>query len=445
MDSEKLTIYVFSENAKMAEKLLSEYQVVILNLESELLIEKSITCYIDLDTQQQDQLLSRIHQSEHGWTWTVYVKSHSELSEYLCDGLLSQQKISNTAAKLSLLSKTPADKLLAYLWLNENRKLKPKRDRYSDSIYSYPLLNLYHHAQKTPFIYLAKQLESNNFAESKFVDRVRYCRQCNSGHLNYIETCPSCFSPNIKEQLSLHCFTCGHVADKKKFIHQSGLTCPNCLTHLKHIGVDYDRPLEMFVCLDCNHDFIEAKTKASCLSCDHLSDISELIMRNLLEYKKGENAHFLLVHGGNSHISHISLSGNVDKPIFQAMLSWRNQLSIRHKQEDLLIALKFKNIAPFLNAYGEIALIELINQLSENLDLIFRDSDISCQYSDDSVLILLPMTGKASLPVLQKRLTDTIEKIEYEHIYLQIKVWSLPDPSLPEDNAQWLAEKMSVF
>ncbi len=84
-------------------------------------------CIINLPPEQQDDLLQKIHHSEQGWTWRVYTFKTSPLSKYLSDGLLSKNKIQPISDKLKYLQSEPKDRLLAYLWLDSNRALIPKK------------------------------------------------------------------------------------------------------------------------------------------------------------------------------------------------------------------------------------------------------------------------------------------------------------------------------
>ncbi|MFA0698316.1 hypothetical protein AB4585_26770, partial [Vibrio sp. 10N.222.49.C9] len=96
-------------------------------------------------------------------------------------------------------------------------------------------------------------------------------------------------------------------------------------------------------------------------------------------YLSGDRAHLFLLNQASSKVS-FRLSGTVDPVLFESVVSWKNQLSIRHSHTDLLIGLKIINIEEFIQKFGEVAYVEFLAQLSEQLESLFRTTDLSCQY-----------------------------------------------------------------
>ncbi|MCL9783270.1 hypothetical protein M9194_17715 [Vibrio sp. S4M6] len=399
-------------------------------------------CIINLPSDQQDELLQKIHHSEFGWTWRIYTFKPSVLSPYLSDGLLSKQKVRPISGKLNYLQAEPKDKLLAYLWLDSDRTLSPKKDLGQKELYRYPLLDIYHNQERTPFRYLHRMIQLDIMSVARCVDRVRYCERCASGHLNYVDSCPSCSDIDIVSYDALHCFTCGHVDDASAFMKTQSMQCPTCKTLLKHIGVDYDRPLEMHHCNGCKNEFAEANVIAKCLSCDHVNDTHKLQAQTFYSYTVGENAQRFLFEEQLNPNYNIQLKGTTNVTAFEAALSWKNQLSIRHEQKDLLIGLKIENSDGYIKAFGDVAYIELIVQLSEHLEKLFRNTDLSCQYGDDLIFVLLPHFEYEFLEVVYMRLEEFGTLIESDLVELRVKHWQLPDSSLV-DVKQWMKNRTS--
>ncbi|MFD2883408.1 hypothetical protein ACFS4T_13870 [Pseudomonas lini] len=122
--------------------------------------------------------------------------------------------------------------------------------------YRYPLLEALADAEQVnPFVWLSLMVQHDWLEEGVLVDRVRLCSDCGSGRLNYIDVCAECQAMDISRQPSLHCFTCGHVGHQESFLKDGLLLCPNCLNRLRHIGSDYDRPLENYRCRSCQAFF----------------------------------------------------------------------------------------------------------------------------------------------------------------------------------------------
>ena len=142
----------------------------------------------------------------------------------------------------------PEAQLLAYLWLRTPGSLRAVRDPGNAQHYDYPLARCLG-GESINSQALVRNLVQRDLLESvALVDRIRLCRRCGSGQLNYVDVCVECNALDIRRQASLHCFTCGHIGRQGEFLKDGALVCPNCLTRLRHIGSDYDRPLENYTC-----------------------------------------------------------------------------------------------------------------------------------------------------------------------------------------------------
>ena len=141
----------------------------------------------------------------------------------------------------------------------------------------------------------------------------------------------------------------------------------------------------------------------------------------------------------------LSLNGLIDGDSFHNLLVWINKLAIRHKHTHILLGIKLSGIELYSNKFGEIKLLQLINQISNDLNDILRDTDICCQYRSDMILLLMPMTPIDSLSVLQKKVEMIANKIESELVILNVHIWPLPDMSLNNEASLWLIDKLGVI
>ena len=122
-------------------------------------------------------------------------------------------------------------------------------------------------------------------------------------------------------------FTASPVAtvdDQDSFMQQGTLRCPKCVTTLRHIGVDYDRPLEKYRCLSCNARFIEATVLARCYECGQSSKPDDLVMTPIHEYRIGKLTHHIAREG--SQRLHLPLAWGAPMAIehFPWLLQWSN-------------------------------------------------------------------------------------------------------------------------
>lgn len=112
------------------------------------------------------------------------------------------------------------------------------------------------------------KLEELGFAQkTRFVEKVHVCPNCGHSHLVFVETCPKCGSSNIHEDSIIHHFRCANVSPEPTYEHDGQLVCPKCKRELRHIGVDYDRPANMYYCNECGNSFLQSKMKVICSNC----------------------------------------------------------------------------------------------------------------------------------------------------------------------------------
>lgn len=334
------------------------------------------------------------------------------------------------------------DPLIGWLGVNRQRRVSALKSLESTSIYSFPIIDLLFPDIYSTYRYVLSEQGRGVLEPEALIDRIRVCSHCNSGHLNYVEVCPDCSSIDIDSQSSLHCFTCGHVGEQHSFQRRGKLECPKCLTQLRHIGVDYDRPLENHVCHSCSSLFVEAATISQCLSCDSKIKVEELVVRKIYQYRLGEVGEYILQHGKSIQAPELSIKGKVEVSFFQNLLAWLNKVALRHQEQHLLLGLHLPTIDEYGKQYGDAKLFSLMDQLTRRLSGLFRDTDICCQYKQDVLLVLMPNTTNASLSVLQQKLSDLGDLVEDEEFELDVFAWDLPDPVIEGGVSVWIESLM---
>ncbi|MEA5312908.1 diguanylate cyclase [Vibrio parahaemolyticus] len=368
-----------------------------------------MVCISYSDTQQINHALKAFFKEKGRWSWAVYVTVETPYSRCIADGVF--EEVESKKVWRSIQSKIDSidepdvlDPLIGWLGVNRQRRVRALKSLESTSIYSFPIIDLLFPDIYSTYRYVLSEQGRGVLEPEALIDRIRVCSHCNSGHLNYVEVCPDCSSIDIDSQSSLHCFTCGHVGEQHSFQRRGKLECPKCLTQLRHIGVDYDRPLENHVCHSCSSLFVEAATISQCLSCD-------------------------------SKIK-------VEVSFFQNLLAWLNKVALRHKEQHLLLGLHLPTIDEYGKQYGDAKLFSLMDQLTRRLSGLFRDTDICCQYKQDVLLVLMPNTTNASLSVLQQKLSDLGDLVEDEEFELDVFAWDLPDPVIEGGVSVWIESLM---
>lgn len=404
-------------------------------------------CINDSDSQQVEQSLKTFYQKPGRWSWCIYVTEHTPYSRCVTDGIFEQNEAletwHNVQRRIEAIRQPELlDPLIGWLGVNRQRRVTALKSLDSTAIYSYPIVDLFFPDMYSTYRYVLSEQSRGVLEAEQLIDRIRVCSYCNSGHLNYVEVCPDCSSIDIDSQSSLHCFTCGHVGEQLSFQRHGKLECPKCLTQLRHIGVDYDRPLENHVCNSCSSLFVEASTISQCLSCNEKNHVEQLAVRKIYQFKLGEVGEYIYQHGKSIQAPELSIKGKVEVSFFQNLLLWLNKVAVRHKDQHLLLGLHLPSLNEYGKQYGDAKLFSLMEQLTGRLSSIFRDTDICCQFRQDVLLVLTPNTTPSSLGVLQEKLSELGELIEDEAFELNVFSWELPDVGIEDGVALWLETRV---
>lgn len=170
------------------------------------------------------------------------------------------------------------------------KKIKPILNHKSLTGYCYPFIEAYFRNTKDAFV-ISRNMLNEAFYEGwirrNYIDTSHLCSKCNSGFLNYREVCPKCNDHNLTAENIIHHFRCAYVGVERDFVYNNKLICPKCSSELKNIGVDYDKPGNIFTCKNkkCNNEFQDAPIGVFCVDCSTKQNPSDLIVRKIYEYE----------------------------------------------------------------------------------------------------------------------------------------------------------------
>lgn len=337
--------------------------------------------------------------------------------------------------------------IMAWLWTRPGAKISAQRDSKLANAYFYPLIRVFANNESVnEQLWLRLLAEQGLLASTDLVDRIRLCASCNSSRLNYVDVCPQCKDLDIAKEPALHCFTCGHVAPQESFLKDGLMMCPNCLARLRHIGSDYDRPLENQSCRACRTSFIDAEVLVRCLDCDHAQSPDELRVREIRNYTMTEKARLRCRQGLTEDISReyfgrLNLIGLND---FTYLLDWQLQQARRYSDfpECSLIALQFYGLEnALMTLEGQAALDNLVERIKE----MIRDTDRCSRVREDQLWFLLPHTDYAGAKILGQRLADLLLLLERDDngVNAKVAVFTLPGDLLDEENAVLLMARLA--
>ena len=300
------------------------------------------------------------------------------------------------------------ERVLAWLWSRPSARLEPELDSDTREIYRYPLLTTM--AAEEPvndMVWLNLMAEQGWLERGELLDRIRLCARCSSARLNYVDVCPDCRALEIARQPSLHCFTCGHVAPQEHFLKDGLMICPNCLSRLRHIGSDYDRPLENYRCLACQSFFVDAEVEARCLECGEHHEPNDLKVREIRSYHLSETGRLRCRQGFTDQgiteaFSRLNL---IPVPTFRTLLDWEIQQARRYQRMPSCSVLVMR-IDALEKLTGNTRGLVMVDSLVDRIQEAIRDTDRCTRTRENLLWFLLPHTDREGMEVLRHRLSQ---------------------------------------
>jgi len=339
------------------------------------------------------------------------------------------------------------ERMMAWLWSRPRQRVEPERTPGSRSIYNYPLINVMSSDEPVnDMIWLRLMAEQDWLEPGELIDRIRLCQSCDSGRLNYVDICPQCHSLEIGRQPALHCFTCGHVGAQEQFLKDGIMICPNCLTRLRHIGSDYDRPLENYRCHSCQNFFIDAEVEARCLDCDKHHQPDDLKVREVRPYRLTESGHLkcrqgLEDAGANEYFSRLNLT---TPNAFRNLLDWQIQQARRYASipKGSLLVLRFANLR---QSVTDSRAMSLLDGLMDRIQEAIRETDRCTRTHEEQLWLLLPHTDNDGRQRLRQRLATLIQSFhEQDETRFDIRIAGLTIPTdlLTQEDASLLMARL---
>lgn len=366
------------------------------------------------------KLLYKIRQTPaFRFTPLFYYGELQAKEQILFDGLADDSLLEKTQAILERLELIPEDIktsedlemiILIYLFSRQPYSLKGFLDCQNTYVLSYPLINLYIHQEFfDSWRFLQGFVQRDLLIEKTLVDEIQACPFCSSGLLNFKNSCPSCHSIDIKSQHFIHCFPCGHIAPINEFMTREQLICPRCNAKLRHIGIDYDKPLEDKSCNHCHEYFSEAEIQVACIACKKLLNPEELESRRLYDYalsKRGELFALGIEKKIERHFSY--LFDLIDYQSLIAIIEWQKNLMERYPSIHFcLLGLQVKNMEALIQQHGlfntEKIILELFNQIKQ----LLRKTDLVSKVNE-CIIFFLPMTDLKGGKTLANKIHDFI-------------------------------------
>lgn len=380
--------------------------------------------------------------------------------ENLSDGDLPDQvALSNILAEAQQLKgmfknvqdslQTHEQWLMQFLLMRPGHIIKPWHDWSHARRYRYSLLEAFAGTTLDTAAWLNRLVSQGILQRIELIDRQRECAFCKSAQLSFIDVCPNCSSIDIDKQTSLHCFSCGNVAPQDDFMSNGVLLCPNCSTRLRHIGADYDRPLENFRCNSCAHFFIEGEVVCRCAICQKSMPPSDLLLNSIHSWKLSDHGRMAAIHGQANDLFEVFDHLNyVPYELFTHDLNWLLIQAERYKATNFsVLGLYFPNIPELISEVGHHNVFQLLEGFSGHIRSLVRRTDLCARTVENTIWILLPHTDAEGVQGLKSRIAEAVQLTKQPEDQLLIcnmsHYSSCESPSLEEDALLLLARMQS--
>lgn len=338
-------------------------------------------------------------------------------------------------------------RILTYLYLRREITLTPYRQWTHKSFYTYPLLELMFDEPDRTTDRLDDLCSRKLLRTTALIDRTRHCPKCHGVHLNFVEICANCDSLDITRKPFLHCFTCGKVAPEELFIQQGPLQCPHCRTKLRHIGVDYDRPLENLQCNNCQHTFVEPVVQAHCMVCSTKSLPENLNIRHVHSLELTDLGREAVRTGVIEDLfATLDTINHVSPTFFLNLVEWMLNLCRRFKNEHFtIIGIRLLNVDHLHENLGNQRTIELLDELGKRLRESVRIVDLGTRTGQHMFWMLLPKTNHEQHLVVLRRvlqLKEMFRVAQPDHISFETVSFTAPQDIIPGETARLLLSRL---
>jgi hypothetical protein len=246
----------------------------------------------------------------------------------------------------------------------------------------------------------------------RLANRVHLCPNCRRWTIILREACPTCSSLDVAVESVIHHFACAHVGLDSEFRHGAELKCPKCGKMLRHIGLDYERPHETYVCRTCEQLFEDPQIATQCLHCRWDGAGSDVLSQPIYEYELTARGHEAVQRG---ELSGLKLRETIRNARFA--IATREFLELEVERELFRLNRYRRPLAVLLCQFladdaphplFREADPDLVADLSQGLLESVRSLDVVAMFDATSIAVLLPETDETQMQTPDRRLRDLL-------------------------------------
>ncbi len=211
-------------------------------------------------------------------------------------------------------------------------EIKPEYDPNVPTGYAYPMVNDFFGITLGEGYNILRELYDENAISRTLFDKVGLCPTCNYHTLNFREVCPKCKSLDINIESVYHHFSCGYIGPATDFRPDGSarMTCPKCEKPLRHIGLDYEKPSDTFICAACHFICTEPRVEFKCFYCNLVAPAEDVVITNIYTYHSNPKTEKIVEYGSFAafdikKVLESDNKGQFSRDFFEYMLKMKYQ------------------------------------------------------------------------------------------------------------------------
>ena len=285
-------------------------------------------------------------------------------------------------------------KLLRYVVSRDEDTIAPIPARNAKMGYAYPLLDVnYKFANEHKSLGALAVAEEEGLLLGEFVDAWYVCSNCSESKIHLREVCPKCGTSDVNEEELVHHFRCAYVGPLSDFtaeLNVDELVCPKCERQLEHVGVDYDKPSNIFTCKN-NHTFQDAPVEARCFTCGTETRVEYLTKQVFKQYELTPKGREKSRTGVTANVQQlVEIEGTVPYDAFETMLRYEIERGKATSQRSALGIIHFTNAHELFSFIDRSARISLLAELADDARRLLSDSDVIAFKNLSTMICLIP-------------------------------------------------------
>ena len=264
---------------------------------------------------------------------------------------------------------------------------------------------------------LLENMAEQGLLAKRIINRKRYCPACNSPHINFREVCPQCNAINFMQETVIHHFHCDHIDVISKFRQGDELVCPKCSQTLRHIGLDYEKPMSNYRCQECEFIFPNGEVQVVCEFCGHACPPQDTKEIKIFRYELTTFAEEAVV---SSSIQGLNLeellksqhTGAYSKQFFMHEMQRDVARFRRYRTPSSIILVQLNFLDALRRSVGDQATV-YIQQLFASISKSLRTLDVTAVLTADMLGVLLPGTPLDGARVVAHRMEQRAQELNF--------------------------------